>query len=143
MKIKELALGDILYHSMGFQGLGQYKVVGIRTSQDATTQYEVECQACADHTKCRLLVTQTGARLTTFRFVSMTNNHYEEDSYDTDQTIWHDDGDYYYLTKKVAFRERLAKILKSRKDTVSKLEAQLKKAIESQKEIETLYNDNK
>ena len=126
----ELNIGDVLYKYVDTKGIFTYKVLGKREYED-NIQYEIECQDCRDHSKCRLLVNQNDYGKQ-FKYVCMLN----EDE-DTPQHYWHDDNDlHYFLSKTECRKQKGKKILKNKNEEIEKLELKLKQLKDSLIEIE-------
>ena len=89
----KLKLDDKLFKYVPFKGVFTYLVKEVRSYSD-NEQYEIECQDCSDHTKCRLLVCQVD-NSKTFQYVAILNDEDEKQYY------WHNDQDrYFYQSKK-------------------------------------------
>ena len=130
----KLKLDDKLFKYVPFKGVFTYLVKEVRSYSD-NEQYEIECQDCSDHTKCRLLVCQVD-NSKTFQYVAILNDEDEKQYY------WHNDQDrYFYQSKKECKlnegQNLLTKKEKEIKETKKKLEAQEK----SLKELEVWINE--
>lgn len=127
-----LKIDDKIYKYISTKGIFTYTVKGVRTYED-NEQYEVECQDCADHTKCRLLIIQN-ANSKTFQYVCMLND--EDDS----QYYWHNDEKKFYLDKKDCKKSEYEIILKKYKKEIEETEAKLERQNKQLLELEKWYN---
>jgi hypothetical protein len=128
----KLNIGDELYTHESGKGIFKYVVLGIR-EYDGATLYEVECQECRDHAKCRLLISQKDES-TVFKYVSMINEDDEKPQY-----YWHSTAEYFLSRtqcikdariKAIAYHTKKAQELKDALDDRRKRIAELKALIE-------------
>lgn len=126
----ELNINDLLYKYVGFNGIFTYKVLGKREYSNII-QYEIECQDCRDHAKCRLLICQDD-NYKRFKYICMI----DEDE-DIPQNYWHNDSElHFFLTKSECKKQKGQKILNDKKKEIEKQELRLKQLKDSLIEIE-------
>ena len=113
-----LKIGDELFTHESGKGIFTYVVLGVREYEGATL-YEVECQECKHHTKCRLLVAQKDEQ-EVFRYVSMLN-----DDEDNEQYYWHSSAEY-FMTRKDCMKDAWNKAIAYHTKHAQELEDSLK-----------------
>ena len=129
-KIITLKIGDSLFAHVAMKGVFTYNVVGVRTYPE-TCAYEVECQSCSDHDKCRLLVVQVDNQ-SKFKYVCMLN-----DNEDNEQYYWHSENEYFTSMsecKNAAYK----KAVDHKRKEITTLELKLEEARKSLAEIVSL-----
>ena len=133
MKVKEkirLNIGDSLYNYQSFKGVFTYKVIGVRDYSDVVL-FEIECQECSDHAKCKLLVSQID-NIKRFTYVSMI----DEDE-DNEQYYWHNHTEF-FLTKNDCKKIAYVKVKEQKEKRIEELKEKLKQEQQSLAEIKSL-----
>jgi len=131
-KIIKLKIGDELFKYQPLKGIWSYIVLGVRDYGDSVL-YEIECQACNDHEKCRILVAQNDNQKS-FHYVSIVNDDEEHEQY-----YWHIQNEY-YVSKNDCKRQAYKKEVEYKENRIKELEAQLKTVKDSLTELKLLID---
>jgi len=131
-KIINLNVGDELFNYQSFKGIFTYKIVGVREYENSRL-YEIKCQECRDHAKCRVLVSQID-NLPQFQYVQMLNEDEENEQY-----YWHNN-QVYFVSKNDCKKHAYNKAIEYHKKEIEKLENSLKKQKERLAEIQSLVD---
>ena len=131
-KIVKLQINDELYNYQALKGIFTYIVRVVRDYGDSIL-YEIECQECRDHAKCRLLVSQMDNQKR-FKYVSMINEDEENEQY-----YWHSTGDF-FMSKNDCKKAAYQKAKEYKEKQIEELKTKLKSAQENLIEIKLLID---
>ena len=131
-KIVKLQINDELYNYQALKGIFTYIVRGVRDYGDSIL-YEIECQECRDHAKCRLLVSQMDNQKR-FKYVSMINEDEENEQY-----YWHSTDDF-FMSKNDCKKAAYQKAKEYKEKQIEELKTKLKSAQENIIEIKLLID---
>lgn len=130
-KIVKLKLNDKLYSYRSLIGIFTYVVLGVRNYKDSVF-YEVECEECKGHDRCRLLVSRVD-NMDRFKYVSMVDEDEEDEQYYLHST------DEFFMSKNECKKAAYEAVKARKEEEIEQMKKDLKRAEDSLNEIKAYY----